>query len=309
MCIRDRLLTVEGDTINRCEIFDDADLDAALARFEELHPQPRRLENAASRAQDRYFASYKAHDWTGIAEILTAGSLIENRTPVTSSGFWEGRDVVIANMRALADAVTNSTSAVVAIRGERLALTRNRFPNSDARYGEFVVEQLIIVEIDTDDRIAAQIVIDPDDMDAAIAELDARYLAGEAAAHSRTWSVITASYAAGNRHELPPTTPDVVNIDHRRLGMIAPGDLTAYLRDTFDNLSNLGSYAEAVHRLTELGAVITHVGSGTSREGFDAEWRLIHVVTLDGDLINRSEMFDEADLGAALARFDELQKG
>ena len=31
---------------------------------------------------------------------------------------------------------------------------------------------------------------DPDDLDAAIAELDARYLAGEAAPHAHTWSVI-----------------------------------------------------------------------------------------------------------------------
>ena len=31
------VFTVEGDLINRVEVFDEADLDAALARFEELH--------------------------------------------------------------------------------------------------------------------------------------------------------------------------------------------------------------------------------------------------------------------------------
>jgi hypothetical protein len=30
------VLTVDGDLINRCEIFDEADIDAALARFDEL---------------------------------------------------------------------------------------------------------------------------------------------------------------------------------------------------------------------------------------------------------------------------------
>ena len=69
---------------------------------------------------------------------------------------------------------------------------------------------LSIVEIDADDRIAAVIVFDPDDIDAAFAELDARYLAGEAAAHAHTWSVIAQGYAAFNRHELPATTPDWV---------------------------------------------------------------------------------------------------
>ena len=49
------LVTVEGDLISRCEIFDEADLDAALARFEELHPPAPRLENAASRVERRFW--------------------------------------------------------------------------------------------------------------------------------------------------------------------------------------------------------------------------------------------------------------
>ena len=69
---------------------------------------------------------------------------------------------------------------------------------------------------------------DPDDLEAAFDELDARYLAGEAAAYSHTWSVIAEGYAAINRHELPPTTPDWVNIDHRRRAAFAPGDMLAY---------------------------------------------------------------------------------
>ena len=62
---------------------------------------------------------------------------------------------------------------------------------------------LSIVEIDADERIGAVVMFDLDDFDAAIAELDARYLAGEAAAHAHTWSVIARAYAAFNRHELP----------------------------------------------------------------------------------------------------------
>ena len=48
---------------------------------------------------------------------------------------------------------------------------------------------LSILEINADERMTALIAFDLDDLDAAIAELDARYLAGEAAAHSHTWSV------------------------------------------------------------------------------------------------------------------------
>ena len=94
-------------------------------------------------------------------------------------------------MRAIADlGITDMTSTVIAIRGERLALSRVRFVGRDQRPEAFHTEVLNIVEIDADDRIAARVAFDVDDIDAAFAELDARYLAGEAAAHAHTWSVI-----------------------------------------------------------------------------------------------------------------------
>ena len=48
--------------------------------------------------------------------------------------------------------------------------------------------------------------------------------------------------------------------------------------------------------------------TGTSHDGFDAEWREIGILTFEGDKINRSELYDEADLDVALARFDELNR-
>ncbi len=86
-----------------------------------------------------------------------------------------------------------------------------------------------IIEIDADERIVARVVFDPDDIDAALEELDARYLAGEAAAHAHTWSVITQGFAVLNRREMPQTTPDWVNIDHRRGTSIASGEMSAVL--------------------------------------------------------------------------------
>ena len=85
-----------------------------------------------------------------------------------------------------------------------------------------------VVEINADQRVTARVWFDADDLDAAFAELDARYVAGEAAPYAHTWSVIARRYAAFNRHEFPPTTPDWVNIDHRRGSAFAPGDLIAY---------------------------------------------------------------------------------
>ena len=50
-----------------------------------------------------------------------------------------------------------------------------------------------------------------------------------------------------------------MNIDHRRAIAFAPGDLTAYIRATLDSTPDISVYIEAVHRLSDLGAVVTQV--------------------------------------------------
>ena len=147
---------------------------------------------------------------------------------------------------------------------------------------------------------------DPENIDAALEELDTRYLAGVAADHSDTWSAITQAYAAINQGELPTTTPDFVDVDRRGVSAIGAGNLMAYLRAAFDDTVGNRIYVEAVHRLTGRGAVVTHIARAVSHEGLDAEWHITNVITVDGNLINRCEMFDAADLDVALRRFEEL---
>ena len=71
--------------------------------------------------------------------------------------------------------------------------------------------------------------------------------------------------------------------------------MTAYIRaETLAPDSRI--YIETVHRLSQLGAVVTQVMQGTSRDGFDAEWREIGILTVEGSLISRCELFDDSDL-------------
>ncbi|OBB78043.1 hypothetical protein A5760_22470 [Mycobacterium colombiense] len=302
------LFTFEGDLIKRCEMFDETDVDAAIARFEELQSQPLQLENAASRAEHQLFAHSAAGDWAAVAEMLTRNSYVDDRRRVVNVGFWDGRDAVIANMRALEEGLAHVTLTVIATRGERLALIRIRSFNPDVRRGEFVVEMLGIAETHSDGRIGAHVFFESDDVDAAFEELETRYLSGEAAAHSCTWSAIVESYAALNRGQLPPTTTAFVDIDHRRGAAMAPGELIKFLRSALDQTPDLAIRIAAVHRLGPRGAVVTHAATGASPEGFEAEWREVSILTADGDKLDRCEVFDETDLDAALARFDELNR-
>jgi class 3 adenylate cyclase len=289
------------------EVYEEDGLDAALARFEELRPQARRLENAASQVAERFLACFTARDWDAFAEILASDISTEDRRRVVNAGIRQDRDAEIHDFRSAADlGVTSATSDVIATRGERLVVIRSRLSRSDEKPGAFYVDLLWLVETDTDQRAAAWVTFDLDDFEAAIAELDARYLAGEAAAHARTWSVITDAFVAHNRREVAATTPDAVSIDHRRVAAYAPGQGIEYIRAGWDLGQNTRTYIEAAHRLDSLGAVISHAAHGTSREGFDAEWRGVQILTVDGEMVNRSEVFDEEDLDAAIARFEEL---
>src|SRR5258708_2977163 len=182
--------------INRTEVFDEADRDIAMAAFDQLSGPAPRLENAACQMGDRFLAHFAAGDWDAMAEILADNLSNEDRRRVVSTGIFDGRDAQMANARAIAELwSTNVTRTVMATRGRNLSLARVSFSRGEG-VEAFLTEFLVVIEIDADERISAIIVFDVDDFDAAIAELDARYLAGEAAAYGRTWSAISGSYAA-----------------------------------------------------------------------------------------------------------------
>ena len=147
------LLTVNGDLITRVEIFDEADIDAALARFDELSRPAPRLENAASQMYERFLTYFAARDRHATAEILADDISTDDRRRVVNAGLRQGRDVVLAEMPALAEVgVKNVTWDVIATRGGRLALSRVRLSGRDQRPEAFHTDILDIVEINGDNR-------------------------------------------------------------------------------------------------------------------------------------------------------------
>ena len=301
------VLTIDGNLIDRLEIFDETDLDVAIARFDELSRPAQCLENAAARVFEKVLSRLAARDWDALAAaVADSYSGIDHRRVVNAEN-QHGRDAVLKDARVGAEiGFTISMVSAIAIRGERLVLARVRISGRDPE--TIQNDALNVVEIDAEERIATVVVYDLEDFDAAIAELESRYIAGEAAAHARTWSVVAAGYAGFNRRELLATTPNWVSIDHRRGAAFAPGDMIAYIQAAWDDSPDTKIYIGAVHRLSEIGAVVTHLARGISQEGFDAEWRDVHVLAVEGDMFSRAELFDEADLDAAIARFDQLSR-
>ena len=94
-------------------------------------------------------------------------------------------------MQSLFDAAPSSWQLEVepiAIRGSRLSLIRECYRDTDGAERPVAIELLRVTEVSDGDLVHDTVTFDPDDIDAAFEELDARYLAGEAAAHAHTWS-------------------------------------------------------------------------------------------------------------------------
>ena len=164
-----------------CEFFDEVDLDAAIARFDELDRRPPRLANAATEAVERIWALFTVRDWRAIAKLVAEDVMVEDRRRVGNDGTRQGRDAGIEELRTASEiGSTITVERVVATRGDHLAVVQVRAAVRDPEATQH--DAFNVVQIDTDGRLSHVVVFDFEDFNAAIAELDARYAGDEAAA-------------------------------------------------------------------------------------------------------------------------------
>ena len=70
-----RRFHARGDAFSRSEVFDEADLDAAFAKFEQLSRPAPRPENTASQMAERFLAYFAAGEWDAMAKLLADNRL------------------------------------------------------------------------------------------------------------------------------------------------------------------------------------------------------------------------------------------
>src|SRR5262249_15567958 len=112
---------VAGGRLTRVEVFEPEDVDAALARFAELRPDPLRIPpNAATRASDRVQEAGRARDWDAL-RALCAPELEydDRRRGLRSAG---GREMYLASMLHIFSGRARGARTVLATSGDRLAL-------------------------------------------------------------------------------------------------------------------------------------------------------------------------------------------
>jgi hypothetical protein len=125
------VFSVERGRITRYEVFEPEDVDAALARFVELRPDPLRIPpNAATRASDRHQQALETRDW-GALDALCAPTLEfdDRRRSVLITG---DRDMFIASGRLIGGPELNG--AYLPLHGRRSsALEHVRWIGADHR--------------------------------------------------------------------------------------------------------------------------------------------------------------------------------
>ena len=219
MCI---VFEVEADgLIGRVEYFDEDQYGAAVARLHELGapgPTAPTLENAATHLVSDVLDHARRHRWDEVRARYHDGFVRVSHRALSDEGSHEGADAMVDNLRSVFDDEPPTVEQdVVAIRGDHLALVRLGFLSDT-----FVIGVLHLASLAADGRCDLVETFDEDDLDAAMAELDARFLAGEGAASlpvlaaGVTW--IEASRAQDVDALRALTAPGLVCVDHQPLG-------------------------------------------------------------------------------------------
>ena len=135
-------------------------------------------DNACVRVGKRALAAIARAAWDEYEQLFAPEVFVESRRKIgrftqidVPTGDWPGE----ARRNARDWAECGPTQVVIAVRGERLALGRLELGTEDTSPGAPHDELLHLFGIDEDGRIALQMWFDIDDMDAAIAELDAAH--------------------------------------------------------------------------------------------------------------------------------------
>src|SRR5439155_14533629 len=160
------VVLVADGRITRFELFEPEHVDAALARFAALRPDPLRIPpNAATRAQDRLREAFEARDWDAFGSSCAPAFVYDDRRRfILLTG---DRDMFIATGRWLASQRFSNSRTLLATAGDRLALEHVRWFAGAADVPDAEIETLHLTEVDAEGRLVALLALDPDDRPAA----------------------------------------------------------------------------------------------------------------------------------------------
>jgi hypothetical protein len=256
VCVLDH----DGRRVHAMEMFDLDQLETARARYDRLAGAPKAvalITNAATQVVERFIDAWAARDWDRMVATFAPG--FRNLDHRTLMHLDSDLAMHLASVRTIWEwESARFRSDALATRGQRLLLARASFEGTDGSVGPSEIEWLMVTEVDERGDRLAMVMFDPADFDAAYAELDERYAAGEGSVHGH---VVTAhpfrqAFATRDWDALAALlAPDLVVRDHRLLG--------------WETLHGPAAYIQALKLLVDLAP--------------DVRLRIDHVVAMSKD--------------------------
>ncbi|HUS43991.1 MAG TPA: AAA family ATPase [Ilumatobacteraceae bacterium] len=281
------------------EQFEPDDLDAALARFEEL----------AAAAHARPIPTTRAVSIGGYANVRAClpepDRFVDGLASDFTTALPDGTIVMLADLRAgtVAPATIGfgiTERELIAVRGERLALLRIE----GARWA--------IEEVDEHDRLVRVTLFANDDLLAARNAFEdvARAMPDAAAVPDGIWTWLDAHANYDLETVEALTHPELRVVDHRQLGY-APMDKTAAMALLRTGLDDESLRAIPIYNVVAATRERTAIIRGLLwlRAGSGGHWwsnPFIGVYGCFDDKLVVAELFPEDDLNGAMARFEEL---
>ncbi|MBV8960437.1 MAG: nuclear transport factor 2 family protein, partial [Actinobacteria bacterium] len=266
-------------------------------------------DNVAMDGSRRWFHAMVDGEWDTAIDLLHPDYVMEDRRPTFGTRF-PNREAMVPWMReTMAIGLTGVTLDTIALRGERLALCSRAWLARD-----FEVTSLCLMETDEEGRAVWAALYDPDQLEEALDELEARYLAGEGAPYASWMTASSAFRRSFNQHDWAALrelyTPDVVMVDHRNAGLGTLSGVDAVI-DYHRAMADITpTHRLVLRRIPRIGPqliVIEAVTRGDGAEGGAGTHELVRWMAMALDergRVRRTEQF--TDEAAASARFDEL---
>jgi hypothetical protein len=301
--------------VTHWEQWDDDQRDEALAHFEQL-ATPRALarfvENTATQSLDRFVRVWDVRNWEALRASYAHDFVLRDRRAIAQLDLDLEQN--LAFQRPLFEMRSSRVvvEEILATRGDRLALCRQRTEVADDLVGPSEIPSLLVFEVDREGRYRLIVRFDLDALEAAYAELDALFAAGEAKEHAAMWSALSGprnALAAKNWGEVVRLfAPDFVAEDHRPLG--------------FGVVHTPAEYMKAVRSVSELrpdiALRIDHLVLGERAVLILSNWvwreddetfaipGLVVFAMANGDRVDRVHHYSIDQLAAARAKFAEL---
>jgi class 3 adenylate cyclase/ketosteroid isomerase-like protein len=297
------------ERITHLELFDLEDSDTALARFEELRPDPLRIPpNTASRAMERSYEALARDDTAALRALAGPDFVYEDRGRRSlASG---GVEPFIKTLQFYQSQGGRPMRELIGTAGDRVSIVRVIWSGASSA-SEFEIELVVVVEVDAEGLQRSVIRFDPEDRPAAFAEAHARFAAGEAAGVAAQ-AVIHALYSAFQRNDRDGATrclaDDAVYQDRRTPSILGTLDRDQWIESIWalaELAPDVDSEIVRILRWNERGRVHRLRQFGT-RDGGPFETASLLVIRTNGDRITCYEAFNVDALDDALARFAEL---